>query len=62
MYPTECRFPDNAKNRGKQQNGNDQRSHKKTGDISRLFHAKIATIKNRSGRKLEAEDIKKSWQ
>ena len=36
---------------------------KKTGDTKGTFHAKMSTIKDRSGRDLtEAEDIKKRWQ
>ena len=49
------------KNRGKQQNGKDQRSLQ---EIQRqgTFHVKMGTIKGINGRDLtEAEDIKK-WQ
>ena len=50
-------------NRGKQQNGKDQRSLQETGDIKGTFHARMGTIKNRNGKDLtEAEDIKKRWQ
>ena len=36
---------------------------KKTGDIKGTFHARMGTIKNRSGKDLrEAEEIKKRWQ
>ena len=50
-------------NRGKQQNGKDQRSLQETGDIKGTFHARMGTIKNRNGKDLtEAEDIKKTWQ
>ena len=36
---------------------------KKIGDIKRIFHARMGTIKDRNGKDLkEAEEIKKSWQ
>ena len=36
---------------------------RKTRDTKRIFHAKMGTIKDRSGMDLtEAEDIKKRWQ
>ena len=36
---------------------------KKTGDIKRTFHARMGTIKDRSGKDLtEVEEIKKTWQ
>ena len=36
---------------------------KKIGDTEGIFHAKMATIKDRNGTDLtEAEDIKKKWQ
>ena len=36
---------------------------KKIGDIKGTFHARMGTIKNRSGKDLrEAEEIKKRWQ
>ena len=36
---------------------------KKTGDYKGTFHAKISTIKDRTGKDLtEAEEIKKRWQ
>ena len=36
---------------------------KKTGDIKGTFHAKMSSIKDRSGMDLtEADDIKKRWQ
>ena len=39
------------------------RNLKKIGDIKRTFHAKMGTIKDRSGVDLtEAEEIKKKWQ
>ena len=35
---------------------------KKIGDIKGIFHARMSTIKNRSGKDLtEAEEIKKRW-
>ena len=50
-------------NRGKQQNGKDQRSLKKIRNTKGTFHAKTGTIKDRNGMDLtEAEDIKKKWQ
>ena len=53
----------NARNRGKQQNGKDQKSFKKIRDTKGTFHAKMGSIKDRNGRDLaEAEDIKKRWQ
>ena len=51
------------RNRGKQQNGKGQKSHKKIGDTKGKFHAEMGTIKNRNGKNLtEAEEIKKRWQ
>ena len=51
------------RNRGKQQNGKDQRSFKKIRDTKGIFHTKMGSIKDRNGMDLtEAEDIKKSWQ
>ena len=45
------------RNRGKKQNGKDQRSLQET------VHAKMGSIKDRNGMDLtEAEDIKKWWQ
>ena len=36
---------------------------KKIGDIKRIFHARMGTIKDRNGKDLkEAEEIKKRWQ
>ena len=54
------------RNRGKQQNGKDQRSLQENqryqGNISK-FHVKMGTIKDRNGMDLtEAENIKKRWQ
>ena len=51
------------RNRGKQQNGKDQRSLQKIRDTKGTFHAKMGLIKNRNGMELtEAEDIKKRQQ
>ena len=45
-------------------NGKNQKSLKENyRDTKRLFHAKMATIRDRNGMDLtEAEDIKKRWQ
>ena len=51
------------RNRGKQQNGKDERSFKKTGDIEGTFHARMGMIKHRDSQDLiDAEEIKKRWQ
>ena len=51
------------RNRGKQQNGKDQRSFQKSRDTKGTFHANMGSIKDRNCRDLtEAEDIKKRWQ
>ena len=51
------------RNRGKQQNGKDQRSLKKIRDTKGTFHVKIGTIKDRNSKKLtEAEEIKNRGQ
>ena len=49
------------RNRGKQQNGKEQRSlFKKIRDTKGTFHAKMGTIKARNNKDLiEAEEIKK---
>ena len=48
------------KDRGKQQNGKEQRSLQER-DTKGTFHAKMGSIKDRKGKDLtEAEDIKKS--
>ena len=48
------------RNRGREQNGKDQRS---LGDIKGRFHAKMGAIKERNGKELkEGEEIKKRWQ
>ena len=50
------------RNRGKQQNGKEQRSLQER-DTKGTFHAKMGSIKDRNGMDLtEAEDIKKRWQ
>ena len=51
------------RNRGKQQNGKDERPLKKIRDTKGTFHAKMGSMKDRNGTDLtEAEDIKKRWQ
>ena len=51
------------RNRGKQQNGKDQRSLQEIRDTKGTFHAKMGPIKGRNGMDLtEAEDIKKRQQ
>ena len=51
------------RNRGKQQNGKDERSLKKIRDTKGTFQAKMGSIKERNGMDLtEAEAIKKRWQ
>ena len=51
------------RNRGKQQNGKDQRSLQIIKDTKGTFHAKMVTIKDKNDMDLtEAEDIKKMWQ
>ena len=43
--------------------GKTRRLFNKIGDIKGEFHARMCTIKNRSGKDLrEAEEIKKRWQ
>ena len=43
--------------------GKTRDTFKKIRDTKGIFHAKMATIKNRNGMNLkEAEDIKKRWQ
>ena len=50
------------RNRGKQQNGKDQRSLQENQRYKGTFPAKMGTIKDRNGMDLtEAEDIKKRW-
>ena len=52
-----------AKNRGKQQNGEVQRSIKKIRNAKGKFYAKTGTVKDRNGIDLtEAEDIKMRQQ
>ena len=51
------------RNRGKQQNGKDQRALQEKERYKGKFHAKMGTIKHRKSMDLtEAEDIKKRWQ
>ena len=51
------------RNRGKQQNGKDQRYVEENSIYQGNFLAKMGTIKDRNGMDLtEAEDIKKRWQ
>ena len=53
----------NAKNRGKQQNGKDQRSLQEDQRYQGNFHAKMGSIKDRNGMDLsKAENIRKSCQ
>ena len=50
------------RNRGKQQNGKDQRSPQENYRYQGTFHEKMCSIKDRNGMDLtEAEDIKKRW-
>ena len=51
------------KNKGKQQNGKTRDLFKKIRDNKGIFHAKMASIKDRNVMDLtEAEDIKKRWK
>ena len=51
------------RNRGKQQNGKDQRAHQENQRYQGNISSKMGTIKDRNGIDLtEAEDIKKRWQ
>ena len=51
------------RNRGKQQDGKDQRSLKENQRYKWKFHTKMGTIKDRNSMDVtEAEDIKKRWQ
>ena len=53
----------NAKNRGKQQNGKDQKSLQENQRYQGNISCKDASIKDRNGIDLtEAQDIKKRWQ
>ena len=62
----EIRTPTSAINAKKQENnrmGNTRDLFKKIKDTKGIFHAKIGTIKDRSGMDLtETEDFKKRWQ
>ena len=75
IYPTECRVPENSKERKKvlceqckeiEENnrmGKNRNLFKKIGYIKRPFHTKTGVIKDRNGKDLtEAEEIKKGWQ
>ena len=78
IHPSECRVPKDTKerlfseslpqrsmqgNRGKQQNGKDQRSLQENRDTKGTFNAMMGTIKDRNGMDLtETEDIKKRQQ
>ena len=51
------------RNRGKQQNGKDQRSLQESQDTKGIFHANTVTKKDSNSMDLtQTEDIKKSWQ
>ena len=51
------------RNRGKQQNGKDQRSLQENWRYVRTIHAKMGTVRDRNSKDLtEAEDTKKRWQ
>ena len=51
------------RNRGKQQNGKDQRSLQENEISRKTFHARMGTIKDRNGKDLtETEEIKERWQ
>ena len=51
------------RNRGKQQNGKDQKSLQEIEYIKGIFHAKMGIVKDRNGKDLtEAEKIKNGWQ
>ena len=51
------------RNRGKQQNGKDQRSLQENQRSKAKFHSKVGIKKDRNGMDLtEAEQIKKRWQ
>ena len=51
------------RNRGKQQNGKDQRSLQENQRYQRNISCRMGSIKDRNGMDLtEAEDIKKKWQ
>ena len=76
IYPTECRAPENSKERKKaflselckeiKENNRLEKTRdlfRKIGDTKGTLHAKMGTIKDRNGKDLtEAEDIKKRWQ
>ena len=74
MYPSECRIPNNSKEKAflddqyKEIEGNNRMGKirdcfKKIRDTKGTFHAKMGPIKDRNSMDLiEAEDIKKRWQ
>ena len=50
------------RNRGKQQNGEEQRSLQENRDTEGTFHSKMGTKKNRNDMDItEAEDFEKKW-
>ena len=73
IYPLECRFPKNSKERLESDQckeieennrmGKTRSLFKKIRDIKETFHAKLGSIKDRNGMDLtEVKDIKKRWQ
>ena len=76
IYPFECRVPKNNRREKKaflsdqckeieenKRMGKSRDLFKKIRDTKGIFHEKIGTIKDRSGKNLtEAKDIKKRWQ
>ena len=65
-WQEDIRKPSSAINAKKEENnrmGKTRDLFKKMRDTKGIFHAKMGSIKNRSGMDLtEAEDIKKKWQ
>ena len=66
-YPTECRVPENSKEKvfiSEQSKEIKTRDLiKKIRDTKGIFHAKTGTIKERNSKDLtEAQEIKKRWQ
>ena len=71
-YPTECRVPENSKEKAfrseqsKEIEGKTGDLIKKIRDTKGIFHAKMGTIKDRNGitspSLTKGEDIKKRWQ
>ena len=76
IYTSKCRVPEKRKkrqetllewtmqrNRGKQQNGKEQRVLQETGDTEGIFQAKTGIVNDRNDKDpTEAEDIKKGQQ